>query len=93
MDPIVAFCSSDEETNEAGVLQFLPISPEVEEPEEGGPYVPPPPPTSSPPLSHKYHSYDINLEGSFTDGKLTKHKRIVQVNALFILVYKIKINK
>lgn len=34
-DPIAAFCSSDEETEE-GTLQFLPMAPEVEDPEDGG---------------------------------------------------------
>lgn len=34
-EPVAAFCSSDEE-NEDGALQFLPIAPEVEDPEDGG---------------------------------------------------------
>ena len=34
-EPIAAFCSSDEE-NEDGTLQFLPMAPEVEDPEDGG---------------------------------------------------------
>lgn len=34
-EPIAAFCSSDEETEE-GTLQFLPMAPEVEDPEDGG---------------------------------------------------------
>lgn len=34
-DPIAAFCSSDEETEDTTALQFLPMAPEVEDPEEG----------------------------------------------------------
>lgn len=32
---IIAFCSSDEETEDTNALQFLPMAPEVEDPEEG----------------------------------------------------------
>lgn len=35
VDPIAAFCSSDEEYEENSVLQFLPMAPEVEDPEDG----------------------------------------------------------
>ncbi|KAL1122098.1 hypothetical protein AAG570_003504, partial [Ranatra chinensis] len=67
VEPVVAFCSSDEEMDEAAILQFLPIAPEVEDPEDG-PNLPPPPPTvNSPSSSQKYKSYDIQLEGSITD--------------------------
>uniref|UniRef100_UPI00358EF350 retinoblastoma-binding protein 5 isoform X1 n=1 Tax=Myxine glutinosa TaxID=7769 RepID=UPI00358EF350 len=41
IDPIQTFCSSDEETEDPDALLYLPISPEVEEPEEN-PYGPPP---------------------------------------------------
>lgn len=34
IEPVTAFCSSDEE-DEANCLLYLPISPEIEEPEEG----------------------------------------------------------
>ncbi|XP_070500759.1 retinoblastoma-binding protein 5 homolog [Chironomus tepperi] len=34
-EPIAAFCSSDEEAEDSNALQFLPMAPEVEEPEEG----------------------------------------------------------
>jgi COMPASS component SWD1 len=34
-EPIAAFCSSDEETEDNNALQFLPMAPEVEDPEEG----------------------------------------------------------
>lgn len=35
VDPIAAFCSSDEEYEEDAGLQFLPMAPEVEDPEDG----------------------------------------------------------
>uniref|UniRef100_A0A8C4QIB2 Retinoblastoma binding protein 5 n=1 Tax=Eptatretus burgeri TaxID=7764 RepID=A0A8C4QIB2_EPTBU len=41
IDPIQTFCSSDEETEDPDALLYLPISPEVEEPEEN-PYGPTP---------------------------------------------------
>lgn len=41
MDPIAAFCSSDEELKDSKALLYLPIAPEVEDPEEN-PYGPPP---------------------------------------------------
>uniref|UniRef100_A0A3B4B4E5 Uncharacterized protein n=1 Tax=Periophthalmus magnuspinnatus TaxID=409849 RepID=A0A3B4B4E5_9GOBI len=41
VDPIVAFCSSDEELEDSRALLYLPIAPEVEDPEEN-PYGPPP---------------------------------------------------
>lgn len=63
VDPVIAFCSSDEEIEESKILQFLPIAPEVEDPEDGPNLLPPP----SPITSHKHRSYDIQLEGSITD--------------------------
>ncbi|XP_063307543.1 retinoblastoma-binding protein 5 isoform X2 [Pelobates fuscus] len=41
VDPIAAFCSSDEELEDTKALLYLPIAPEVEDPEEN-PYGPPP---------------------------------------------------
>ncbi|XP_070601561.1 retinoblastoma-binding protein 5 isoform X1 [Erythrolamprus reginae] len=41
VDPIAAFCSSDEELEDSKALLYLPIAPEVEDPEEN-PYGPPP---------------------------------------------------
>uniref|UniRef100_A0A8C8HRW0 Retinoblastoma-binding protein 5 n=1 Tax=Oncorhynchus tshawytscha TaxID=74940 RepID=A0A8C8HRW0_ONCTS len=41
VDPIVAFCSSDEELEDFKALLYLPIAPEVEDPEEN-PFGPPP---------------------------------------------------
>lgn len=35
IEPIAAFCSSDEETEDDKALQFLPMAPEVEDPEDG----------------------------------------------------------
>lgn len=35
-EPIAAFCSSDEETEDGEALKFLPMAPEVEDPEDGG---------------------------------------------------------
>ncbi|XP_075224738.1 retinoblastoma binding protein 5 [Lycorma delicatula] len=72
IDPVAAFCSSDEETEDSNVLQFLPIAPEVEDPEEGG-QQPPNPPTASngnsspPPKRAKCREYDIHLEGAITE--------------------------
>uniref|UniRef100_A0A1B6G611 Uncharacterized protein n=3 Tax=Proconiini TaxID=565685 RepID=A0A1B6G611_9HEMI len=75
VNPVPAFCSSDEETEDTEVLQFLPIAPEVEDPEEG-PTLPPPhpvaptsfPPSGSPPLKRpRYQSYEITLQGAPVD--------------------------
>ncbi|CAG14276.1 unnamed protein product, partial [Tetraodon nigroviridis] len=41
VDPIVAFCSSDEELEDNRALLYVPIAPEVEDPEEN-PFGPPP---------------------------------------------------
>ncbi|GFS82950.1 retinoblastoma-binding protein 5 homolog [Nephila pilipes] len=35
IEPIAAFCSSDEETTDTSALLYLPISPEIDDPEEG----------------------------------------------------------
>jgi hypothetical protein len=35
VEPVAAFCSSDEESEDPSTLQFLPIAPEIEDPEEG----------------------------------------------------------
>ncbi|XP_030379998.1 retinoblastoma-binding protein 5 homolog isoform X2 [Scaptodrosophila lebanonensis] len=35
VEPVAAFCSSDEENEDENALQFLPMAPEVEDPEEG----------------------------------------------------------
>ncbi|XP_073985437.1 retinoblastoma binding protein 5 isoform X1 [Rhodnius prolixus] len=67
IEPVIAFCSSDEEVEESKILQFLPIAPEVEDPEDGPALVPPMHGGSSPNSSRKHRVYDIPLEGSFTD--------------------------
>jgi len=71
VDPVPAFCSSDEETEDTEVLQFLPIAPEVEDPEEGPTLPPPPPslpPSGSPPSKRpRYQTYEINLQGAPID--------------------------
>lgn len=35
VEPVAAFCSSDEEGEDENALQFLPMAPEVEDPEDG----------------------------------------------------------
>ncbi|KAK4873309.1 hypothetical protein RN001_015338 [Aquatica leii] len=74
IDPVAAFCSSDEEEENSDVLQFLPIAPEIEDPEEnwcgdvGNQQ--PSAGTSPPPLKKsKYRSYDIPIE-STSDGEI-----------------------
>ncbi|KAG7206809.1 hypothetical protein KM043_000716 [Ampulex compressa] len=55
IDRVAAFCSSDEETEDIGSLQFLPISPDVEDSEDNQttPHEPP---------IKKHRSHDINLQ-------------------------------
>nr|CAD7399142.1 unnamed protein product [Timema cristinae] len=75
IDPVAAFCSSDEEKEDTDTLEFLPIAPEVEDPEDG--WAAPPPPTVLPqhkewgdnnsPSLHKYRTYDIELKGAPSD--------------------------
>lgn len=65
---IPAFCSSDEENEDDNVLQFLPIAPEVEDPEDNTPLMPSG--RDSPPVKRtKYKSIEVRLEGT-TDGEL-----------------------
>lgn len=75
VEPIAAFCSSDEEQEDGRALLYLPISPEVDEPEEGwGASLEQPveePPTKRPvmsdqkentsPKKKKVRTYDIDL--------------------------------
>lgn len=37
-EPVAAFCSSDEEGEDENMLLFLPIAPEIEDPEVNIPY-------------------------------------------------------
>ena len=63
IDRVAVFCSSDEETEDQESLQFLPISPDVEENEEAQPTL-----NDTPPKKHKYH--DIDLKGAPNDSTL-----------------------
>ncbi|KAG5891689.1 hypothetical protein JTB14_021159 [Gonioctena quinquepunctata] len=75
IDPVAAFCSSDEENEDSDCLQFLPIAPEIEDPEDNWT------PTDNnvtptnmgtgppPPKKKKYKSYDIALD-SISDGEV-----------------------
>ncbi|KAB0792226.1 hypothetical protein PPYR_14185 [Photinus pyralis] len=74
VEPVAAFCSSDEEQENADVLQFLPIAPEIEDPEENwcADVISQPPTsgTNSPPIKKsKYRAYDIPIE-STSDGEI-----------------------
>lgn len=65
MEPIAAFCSSDEEVandDHKESLMFLPIAPEIEDPE---PDMPPPQVSTS--TSSKCRTFDIQLD-NITDG-------------------------
>ncbi|EEB12135.1 restnoblastoma-binding protein, putative [Pediculus humanus corporis] len=73
-EKVAAFCSSDEDEEDLSSLQFLPIAPEVEDPEDGWQATGVPDHTiekekeskenTSPPVKKKkYKSYDVKLEG------------------------------
>lgn len=61
IDRVAAFCSSDEETEDIGSLQFLPIAPEVEDVEDNQalPHEPP---------VKKHRSHSVQLQGAPIDG-------------------------
>lgn len=77
IDPVAAFCSSDEENENSDCLQFLPTAPEIEDPEDNWPTADTnisnsvqgngPPPAKK----KKYRSYDIALENASDGGKTT----------------------
>uniref|UniRef100_A0A1B0GKZ2 Putative wd40 repeat protein n=1 Tax=Lutzomyia longipalpis TaxID=7200 RepID=A0A1B0GKZ2_LUTLO len=79
VEQIAAFCSSDEEYDDSNSLQFLPMAPEVEDPEEGWNSQENPPQgengeNAAPNGNHvnrkkKTKTYDIHLEHSPADGK------------------------
>lgn len=75
IDPVAAFCSSDEEYENSDCLQFIPTAPEVEDPEENwasnniDTNVIQSHNTSPPAKKKKYKSYDIPIENR-TDGEL-----------------------
>lgn len=63
IDRVAAFCSSDEEMEDIGSLQFLPISPDVEDSEDNQTTL------HEPPVK-KHRSHDIHLQGAPVDGKI-----------------------
>ncbi|XP_019880220.1 retinoblastoma-binding protein 5 homolog [Aethina tumida] len=74
VEPVAAFCSSDEENENTDCLQFLPIAPEIEDPEDNWTASDNIPPTNQgngppPPKKKKYKSYDIALENT-CDGEI-----------------------
>ena len=71
--PIPAFCSSDEEEEEKDALLYLPIAPEIEDPEENWvPGVDPPPDEESPLGPTKRNSSGNN---EFKENTSPKKKR------------------
>lgn len=60
IDRVAAFCSSDEETEDVGTLQFLPIAPDVEEPEDQA--------AAQEPPNKKHRSHDIHLQNAPENG-------------------------
>lgn len=75
IDRVAAFCSSDEETEDIGSLQFLPISPDVEDSEDNQV-------TSHEPPMKKHRSHEINLQGAPTDGNIfyIRHESVFKSN-------------
>ncbi|CAG9837710.1 unnamed protein product [Diabrotica balteata] len=73
VDPVAAFCSSDEENENSDCLQFLPIAPEIEDPEDNWTptdinILPSNTGNGAPPAKKtKYKTYDILLE-NISDG-------------------------
>lgn len=66
-EPVAAFCSSDDDggiEDKKEALMFLPIAPEIEDPEPDMP----PPPVLSFSSSSKFRTYDIHLDTA-TDGQ------------------------
>ncbi|KAF4093458.1 hypothetical protein AMELA_G00002330 [Ameiurus melas] len=75
VDPIPAFCSSDEELEDYKALLYLPIAPEVEDPEEN-PFGPPPDGQGSTPEDGSAHntSTDKKQRQLSADGAPPKKK-------------------
>ncbi|XP_072390892.1 retinoblastoma-binding protein 5 homolog isoform X2 [Diabrotica undecimpunctata] len=75
VDPVAAFCSSDEENENSDCLQFLPIAPEIEDPEDNWTptdinILPSNTGNGAPPAKKtKYKTYDILLE-NISDGEV-----------------------
>ncbi|XP_077299297.1 retinoblastoma binding protein 5 [Arctopsyche grandis] len=73
-EPVAAFCSSDEEGNDDSMLLFLPIAPEIEDPEDGWAAtmdtqvtVAESPEKSPPSKKKKVKFYDIGINISCTE--------------------------
>jgi len=99
VEPVAAFCSSDEEGEDENALQFLPMAPEVEDPEDGW--------ASQDGLEasavmlstdpHDYEDdimaskrrrmqlYDVSLPDAPTDGMIQKTRFMVPLNIYFLL--------
>lgn len=72
--PIPAFCSSDEEEEDKSALLYLPIAPEIEDPEDNWvPGVDPSPPEESP---HKRGSSNYNAAKENESPKKKKPKTL-----------------
>lgn len=81
VEPVAAFCSSDEEGEDENALQFLPMAPEVEDPEDSWTDNPDPPSALVGSDSRDYEEdimaskrrrmqhYDVSLPDAPTDGK------------------------
>ncbi|XP_017784901.1 PREDICTED: retinoblastoma-binding protein 5 homolog [Nicrophorus vespilloides] len=74
IEPVAAFCSSDEENENTDCLQFLPIAPEVEDPEDNWVQENTAPPVQSagaspPSKKKKYKVYDVQLQNT-NDGEV-----------------------
>ena len=76
-EPVAAFCSFDED-DDSNILFYLPISPDIEEPEEGwGPDGAPSDDLkrasegkeNASPKKKRPKTYDVNLENAPVDGK------------------------
>lgn len=76
IDRVAAFCSSDEETEDIGSLQFLPISPDVEDSEDNQVT------THEPPMK-KHRSHDIDLQGAPIDGKTSLALKTCACSTIF----------
>ncbi|KAG8042020.1 hypothetical protein G9C98_000011 [Cotesia typhae] len=67
IDRVAAFCSSDEETEDIGTLQYLPIAPEVEEPEDQA--------AAQEPPNKKYRSHDIHLQNAPENDRVSVKRK------------------
>ncbi|XP_064600491.1 retinoblastoma-binding protein 5 homolog [Liolophura sinensis] len=74
VEPIQAFVSSDEEGEDEQALMFLPVSPEIDEPEEGWPQMP----TETPQEESQVHQERKRKET--TDQPVPKKKKVKPVD-------------